>query len=272
MVDLIILGPNGAMGRALVREAVETAGINVVAGVGPPGRHYIGADLGLLAGLGREIGVEVSDSVEKVVDDGDVVLECTTPEASAAALDVCLVHGKAFVTGTTGFSSEQIQALHRAGESISVVHAANGSPVVHLLYDLLRIVTRELGKDADIDIVEVHGRNKPDAPSGTAQEIAHIISEELGYKLEEVAEYGRRGMGARSSDSIQFNSLRSGGTPSTHQVIFGFPNERLELTHRALDVQAFAGGLIRAVLFVGDKDPGYFTLDDVLSRDTRRYE
>ena len=264
MVSLVVLGPNGAMGRALVKGAVANPELNLVGGVGPRGRDYIGIDLGLLVGLGRQIGAPVVDNLEALIDDCDVVLECTTPEASSSALAVCVERGKAFVTGTTGFTADQVNALQRAGESIPVMHASNGSPVVHLLYDLIRIASRELGKDADIDIVEIHGRNKPDAPSGTAQEMAQIIAEELGYDLEGAAEYGRRGMGKRGSASIQFSSLRSGGTPSSHQVIFGLEHERLELTHRALDTAAFAGGLIEAVLFVSNQARGYFTLDDVL--------
>jgi 4-hydroxy-tetrahydrodipicolinate reductase len=197
----------------------------------------------------------------------DVLLECTKPEVSIAALRACLEYGRAFVTGTTGFSREQVLEIERAGERIPVLRASNGSPIVHLLYDLVRTVSREVGAEADIDIVEMHSRKKRDAPSGTGKEIGEIVARELGHELEEIAEYGREGWGVRAPGSIQFSSIRSGGTPSTHRIIFGFQHERLELTHRAYSAEAFAEGLIKAAVFVSSKEQGSFTLEDILGGD-----
>jgi 4-hydroxy-tetrahydrodipicolinate reductase len=263
MVRLLIVGPNGNMGRALVRAAARTPGLELVGGVGPKGRDYIGIDLGLLVGLGKHLGARVFDDIEHVIDESDVVLECTRPAVSIGVLEACLDHQTAFATGTTGFSEEQATRIRYAGDTIPVLHAANGSPIVHLLYKLVRLVSREVGEEADIDIVEMHGNAKLDAPSGTAKEIAEIIADTLGSDLDHVAEYGRRGMGQRESDSIQYNPIRSGGTPSTHRVIFGFQNERLELTHYTYNTDAFADGLIKGALFIGDKDRGFYTLRDV---------
>jgi 4-hydroxy-tetrahydrodipicolinate reductase len=262
MVKLLIVGPNGNVGRALVRAAARTPRIDLIGGVGPKGRDYIGADLGLLVGLGKYLGAKVFDNIEHVIDASDVVLECTRPAVSIAVLDACLDHQKAFATGTTGFSEEQVTRIRHAGETIPVLHAANGSPIVHLLYKLVHLVSREVGREADVDIVEMHRSTKLDAPSGTAIEIAKIITDTLGLDLDRAAEYGRRATGQRESESIQYSSIRSGGTPSTHRVIFGFPNERLELTHYAYNTDAFADGLIKAALFVGDKDRGFYTLRD----------
>jgi len=262
MVRLLIVGPNGNMGRALVRAAASTPDIDLTGGVGPKGRDYIGVDLGLLVGLGNHLGAQVFDNIERVIDESDVVLECTKPAVSITVLEACLDHRKAFATGTTGFSEEQVTRMRCAGDKIPVLQAANGSPIVHLLYELVRLVSREVGNEADVDIVEMHGSTKIDAPSGTAIEIAEIIADTLGLDLDRVAEYGRRGPGQRESESIQYSSIRSGGTPSTHRVIFGFQNERLELTHYTYNTDAFAEGLIEGALFVADQDGGFYTLRD----------
>ncbi len=267
MVNLLIVGPNGNTGRALVRCAARRADVNLVGGVGPEGRDYIGSDLGLLVGLGRRVGAHVVDDIQDIIDESNVVLECTRPEVSMEVLEACLEHGKAFATGTTGFSPEQVKRMRRAGDAIPVLHASNGSPIVHLLYDLVRLVSRRVGEEADIDIVEMHGSGKLDAPSGTAQEIGEIIAEAVGLDLDQVAEYGREGMGRRGSDSIQYSSIRSGGIPSTHQVIFGFPNERLELVHHAYNMDAFADGLIKGALFVAGQERGYYGLEDAFWAD-----
>jgi 4-hydroxy-tetrahydrodipicolinate reductase len=111
----------------------------------------------------------------------------------------------------------------------------------------------------------MHHSRKLDAPSGTAREIGQVIADELGLDLDEVAEYGREGLGRRGPRSIQFSSIRSGGVPSTHKVIFGFADERLELSHQVYTRDAFAGGLIKATLFISSKKRGYYTLKPVLS-------
>jgi 4-hydroxy-tetrahydrodipicolinate reductase len=265
MIKLLVVGPNGKMGRALVKAAAENPKIDVVAGVGPEGRDYVGMDLGLLVGLGKRIGAQVVDDIRLVIDECDVVLECTTPAASMDVLEACLEHGKAFVTGTTAFLEEQARQLRDAGDVIPVLRASNASPIVHLLYDLIRLVTRRVGEEADIDIVEMHHSRKLDAPSGTAREIGEIIAGELGLDFDEVAEYGRGGLGTRAPRSIQLNSIRSGGVPSTHKVIFGFASERLELSHQVYTRDAFAGGLIKAALFISGKKRGYYTLEAALS-------
>jgi 4-hydroxy-tetrahydrodipicolinate reductase len=264
MIKLLIVGPNGNTGRSLVKCAVRKADVDLVGGVGPKGRDYIGIDLGLLVGLGRRVGAHVVDDIQDIIDESDVVLECTRPEVSMEVLEACLAHGKAFATGTTGFSQEHVTRMRQAAEAIPILHASNGSPIVHLLYELVRLVSHKVGRAADIDIVEMHGSRKLDAPSGTAQEIGEIIADAVGVDLDQVAEYGREGMGRRKTDSIQYSSIRSGGIPSTHRVIFGFPHERLELVHHAYSMDAFAEGLIKGAIFIVGEEKGYYNLEEVL--------
>ena len=264
MVKLLIVGPNGNMGRALVKSGAKNPNVDLVGAVGPKGRPYIGSDLGLLVGLGTPLGVSVSDDLERAIEDCDVALECTKPSVSMEVLQACLKRRKAFATGTTGFTEAQEGRIQKAGESIPVLRASNGSPIVHLLFELVRLVSERVGEEADIDVIEMHARTKPDAPSGTAREIAGSIAETVGLDLDQVAEHGRVGMGTRGSSSIQFSSIRSGGTPSTHRVIFGFQNERLELAHCVYGAEAFADGLMRGAVFVAGREAGTYGLEDAL--------
>jgi 4-hydroxy-tetrahydrodipicolinate reductase len=265
MIDLLIVGPNGKMGRALVRNAVQNPDLRLVGGVGPQGRDYIGVDLGLLVGLGERVGAEVYDDIECIIPECEVVLECTRPQVSMQILEACRAYGKAFVTGTTGFSDEQIRVIEEVSRNIPLLRASNASPIVHLLYDLVRIVARRVGAQADVDIIEMHGSTKLDAPSGTALELGTMMARELGVELEEAARYGGRGEGSRAPDTIGFSSIRSGGVPSTHSVIFGFENERLELSHHAYNMDAFADGMIEAVLFIAEQPVGQYCLEDALA-------
>ena len=98
-----------------------------------------------------------------------------------------------------------------------------------------------------------------------AREIGNIIADELGLELDDLAEYGREGLGIRPRPSIQFSSIRSGGVRSTHRVIFGLENERLELSHQVYTRDAFAGGLIKAAVFISSRRRGYYTLEAALA-------
>jgi len=264
MVKVLIIGPNGKMGRAMVHSAHKNPNTLIVGGVGPKDREYIGMDLGALVGLGQNIGSKVVHDIGDIIEKCDVVLDCTRTEVSMQVLQVCMEYKRAFVTGTTGFSKAERKELKKAGKNIPVLHASNTSTIAHLLFYLVKIVAKEVGMKADIDIIEMHGNTKIDAPSGTANEIGEIISRELGLNLEKITEYGRKGKGMRSPHTIHFSSIRSGEIPSSHQVIFGFENERLELTHHAYNMNPFAEGMIESAIFINDKGPGCYDLNQVL--------
>lgn len=264
MVKVLIIGPNGKMGRAMVYSAYKNPNTLIIGGVGPKDREYIGMDLGALIGLGRNIGAKVVHDIRDIIEKCDVVLDCTMTEVSMKVLQVCLDYKRAFVTGTTGFSEAERKELTNAGQKIPVLHASNTSTIVHLLFYLVKIVAKEVGMKADIDIIEMHGNTKVDAPSGTANKIGEIISRELGLDLKKIAEYGRKGKGIRSPHTIHFSSIRSGEIPSSHKVIFGFENERLELTHHAYNMNTFSEGMIESAIFINNKDPGCYDLNQVL--------
>ncbi|MBA7556626.1 4-hydroxy-tetrahydrodipicolinate reductase [subsurface metagenome] len=130
---------------------------------------------------------------------------------------------------------------------------------------MIEALTKKLGKYADIDIIEMHDNKKPDAPSGTAKEIASIISSQLGVKLENIAEYGRKGKGIRPSQSICFSSIRSGGFPSSHKIIFGFQNEKVELQLDGYNMHPYANGIIDAAIFLSNKKPGFYSFNQVIT-------
>jgi 4-hydroxy-tetrahydrodipicolinate reductase len=265
MIKVLINGPKGKMGRAITQSAYKSSKIKVIGGIGPAGRSYIGTDLGVLVGLGNAIGAKVYDDIDQIIEKCDVVLDCTRTDVTLKLLETCLQYKKSLVTGTTGFSNKEKKQIEKAGQYIPILLASNTSKVAHVFFEIVKNLTKKLGKSADIDIIEMHDNKKPDAPSGTAKEIASIISDQLGVKLENVAEYGRRGKGIRPSQSICFSSIRSGGFPTSHKIIFGFQNEKIELQLDGYNMYAYAEGIIDAVIFLSNKKPGFYTIEQVFS-------
>ena len=250
MTNLCIIGPNGQMGRAMTRLAALRKDVTLLAAVGPKGRDYVGADLGDVTGVGKKLGVQVGDDLGRVIDPCHVVADCTAPEVSMETLDVCRRSKTAFVTGTTGFTDAQKQKIDAAGDVIPVIRAANTSRVIHILMDLLKKAVAMAGEQAQIDIIDYHGRAKTDAPSGTALELGELSAKELGVAFPQCARF-TVDQGPRPDGLIRFSSVRGGNIPSTHQVVLGFENERLELWHHAYNMDAFAGGMVDAAVFFG---------------------
>jgi 4-hydroxy-tetrahydrodipicolinate reductase len=248
----------------LTQIATDSKELELIAGVGAKDRDYIGQDLGQTALLGRNLGVFVVDNLEEVIDECDVIIDFSTREMGLKVLQLAKKHGKALVCGTTGFSSEEMKLFREAGETIPMLYAANTSKLVNVMNKLLQLATAAIGKETDIEIVEMHDRWKKDAPSGTSKEIGELIAHELGAELSNLAIYGREGTGERGKGTIGYHSVRMGDTPSSHTVFFGGFGERLEISHHSTDWRGFAKGACDCALFLAKQPPGNYSVSDVL--------
>src|SRR6516164_11567967 len=127
-----VVGCGGRMGRMLVAEIVASEGCALAGGCAKPGTGYINQDIGELAGVGR-LGISVGDDAEKLIRDSDVVIEFTTPAATAAHAAQAVGLGKPIVIGTTGLSAEEGAAVREAGRKVPIVWAPNMSLGINLL-------------------------------------------------------------------------------------------------------------------------------------------
>jgi 4-hydroxy-tetrahydrodipicolinate reductase len=240
------------MGRLVAREAVAVgallAGGTWRAGEMPPEgvAHY--ADAGALA---RHSDIVVDFTHASTV----------RPHAAALAEAGC-----AWVLGTTGLTQADQEAVRAAAGRIPVVQAANFSPGVTLLLALAARLGAALPADSyDAEIVEMHHRQKTDAPSGTALALGEAVARGRGVALERVAVRGRDGdTGPRPSGAIGFASLRGGQVVGEHTLLFAAGDEHIALTHRAFDRAVFARGAVRAALWVQGRPPGLYGMEDVL--------
>lgn len=263
-MKIIVMGPRGKMGKLITQAAASRDDMELVAAVGPKGRDYIGTDLGTVAMVGRELGVLVTDDLESVIDQGDVIIDFSTKEMGMQVLDLAVAHKKALVCGTTGFSPEEMQRFRDAAKEIPMLYAANTSKLVNVMNKLLELVTTTLKDDIDIEILEMHDQWKKDAPSGTSKEMGEIMAHALGKELEDIAVYGREGVSPREKGTIGYHSLRAGNIPSSHTVFFGGMGERLEITHHSYNWECFARGACDCAAYLADKGPGFYTIKDVL--------
>jgi len=265
MIRIAIAGVAGRMGRTLVQAVVDKNDVAVVgAGTTLPDDPQHGQDIGLISGNGV-LGVAASAALSDCLQDFDVLIDFTSPEATLEHLGICQAAGKAIVIGTTGFTPDQKQQISAAAGSMPVVMAPNMSAGVNISLKLLELAARAMGDDVDIEIVEAHHRHKKDAPSGTALRMGEVIADALGRNLNEVAVYGREGISdERDRKTIGFATIRAGDIVGDHTVIFAGNGERLEITHKASSRMTFASGAVRAAIWLSGKSPGLYSIDDVL--------
>ncbi len=236
-----IAGITGRMGRLLTEE-VAAAGATLAGGISRAG------DLAALA-MSSDVVVDFTDAAT------------ARPHATAMA-----GAGKPWVLGTSGLSPEDEAAVATAAGTIPVVYAANFATGVNLVLALAERMAAALPADAyDAEILEMHHRQKVDAPSGTAIGIGRAVARGRGTTLEAVIDSGRDGhTGPRRTGAIGFAALRGGQVVGEHTLIFAAGAEHIALTHRAFDRRAFATGAVRAALWTAGRSPGLYSMMDVL--------
>lgn len=259
-----VIGAGGRMGRMLIEAVQDNSKTMLNAAIERQGSSLVGADAGEVAAIGR-LEVKIVDDLKTVINDIDVLIDFSLPDATEQNMQICAAHNVAMVIGTTGFNEQQEQVLAKASEQIAIVYAGNYSTGVNLSLKLLGMAAKAFGKDADVEVIEAHHKHKIDAPSGTAYMMAEAVAEARGQNLKDVAIYGREGQtGAREAGTIGIHAIRGGEIIGDHTVMFIADGEVVEITHRARARMTFAAGAVRAATWVIEQQVGQYNMQDVL--------
>ena len=240
MAAIGIIGSEGRMGQTLVQA------------IGDAGHDFAG-------------GIDKGGDVAALAAKADVLVDFSAPAALQTNLDAAMAAGIPLVIGTTGLEAGHHAAIDAASKNVAVLQTGNTSLGVTLLAHLVREAASRLGDEWDIEIAEMHHRMKVDAPSGTALLLGEAAAEGRGIDLANSSERGRDGQtGARARGAIGFASLRGGTVAGDHSVIFAGDEERITLTHNAENRMIFARGAVKAAGWMIGKEPGRYTMQDVL--------
>ena len=264
MINVGVIGAGGRMGRMLIEALQDNPQTTLTAAIERQGSSLVGADAGEVAAIGR-LNVKIVDDLQSVIDDIDVLIDFSLPDATEQNMQVCAANNVAMVIGTTGFNVQQEKVLATASEQVAIVYAGNYSTGVNLSLKLLGMAAKAFGTDADVEIIEAHHKHKIDAPSGTAYMMAEAVAEARGQNLKDVAVYGREGQtGERKAGSIGIHAIRGGEIIGDHTVMFIADGEVVEITHRARARMTFAAGAVRAATWIVQQSTGQYNMQDVL--------
>lgn len=235
--------------------------------------------------MGRALRMEAGDSVAACYDvappgtppdvpmpeDIDVVIDFSLPSAWGSLDRLLDPVNCALVTGTTGLGPDQEVLLRKWATMRPVFHASNMSVGVFVLGRLLETAGMLLCGSGSgdpgfsLEVVEIHHGGKLDSPSGTALRLVEVWE---GIAGPASRTFGRSGQaGPRKPDEVGIHSLRGGDVTGEHQLHLLGPGERLVLAHSAEGRRTFAAGALRAARFVLDREPGLYSMEDMLGQE-----
>lgn len=249
MTRIILSGANGVMGRFVSECARES------------GKHMIVA--GIDINTEQRDGFHVFKDPANCVVPADVVIDFSHPSALEPLLSMAMSHRLPLVVATTGLTPAQIEKIHDATEKIPVFFTFNMTLGINLMVELAKTAARVLGDNFDVEIVEKHHNKKIDAPSGTALMLADGVSGVFDGDLQYIYER-RSSRKPRGKKEIGIHSVRGGTIVGEHDVIFAGKDEILTISHSARSKQVFAVGALRAAEFLVAKDPGLYSMSDLI--------
>lgn len=248
MVNILISGVNGKMGKNLVDLLKADEEAKVICGV----------DV-----RKEEAPFPVYENFSSVKETPDVIIDFSSPALLGDILAFAKEKHSACVLATTGYTEENLSEIKNAAKEIAVFKTANFSVGINLLVKLVKEAAEFLGEDYDVEIVEKHHNQKVDAPSGTALMLADSVNEAFGNSKNYME--GRSGKVGKRGKEIGLHSVRGGTIVGDHDVLFCGEDEIITFSHRADSKKVFASGAIRAAKFVAGKPAGMYDMKDVLS-------
>lgn len=250
MTVVCVAGATGWTGRA-VAEAVRTSSDLTLGGA--VARSAAGRDLGEAWG-GEPIGVTVAGDVERALDGVDVLVDYTAPSAVKRNVLLAIERGVHAVIGTSGLAASDFADIDAAaqGAGVGVVAAGNFSLTAAMAQAAALLVARFLPQR---EIIDYAYAGKPDAPSGTARELAErlgaVSTQELAVPVEQTVGHPE----ARGADigGTRVHSLRLPSFVVSTEVVFAEPDERLTIRHDAgASPTPYVAGTLVAVRAVAD--------------------
>ena len=254
----------GRMGRTIASLVLQDPITELTSALIRSGSGVEGEDLGEFLGFEKS-GKKTTSNLDQFIQSSDAIIDFSSPSLSLQIAEKCAEFKKILVCGTTGFSDAEKQKFSSFAKDTVIIWSSNMSLGVNLLMNLTEKVAGILHDDFDVEIVEMHHKNKVDAPSGTALSLGSAVAKGRGVDLQNVGKMARFGKDAkRQKGEIGFFAIRGGDVIGDHTVIFAGEGERIELTHKASNRDIFAKGAIRAAIWGSAKEAGFYSMRDVL--------
>ena len=176
-------------------------------------------------------------------------MDYTSDEAVRANTLAAVQRGVSVVIGTSGLSAEDFADIERAATAagVGVVASGNFSLTAAMAQAAALLVARHLPYR---EVIDYASAGKPDAPSGTARELAERLGEVSPNSVDVPVGQTRGRVEARGTTvaGTQVHSVRLPSFVVSTEVLFALPDERLSIRHDAGGTPIpYVGGTLLAV-------------------------
>ena len=261
-INVVILGASGKMGENLIKTVDEHSVCCLHAAI-------VRKESSVLAqpvNISSDVPINFSVMDAATIQSSDVLIDFSSPEATLTHAALAVEHKKPIVIGTTGFSDEQLAQLEAFSKQVPLVVAPNMAIGVNVMLKALGYVSRLIGQQSDIEIIESHHRYKKDAPSGTALKMGEVIAQAQSLNFNDVAQFSYdRVVEKRDRKTIGFSSIRAGNVIGEHQALFALEGEQIEISHKSSSRQVYAQGAVEAAIWLIKQPNGFYDMQDVLN-------
>lgn len=252
-IRVVMAGATGWVGKALIPAIIAQKDFTLAGAVS---RSAAGQDAGSVVGIDAN-GVVVAASLdEALAAPSDVVVDYTKPNVVKANTMLAISKGRHVVIGTSGLGASdyaEIDAAARAS-GVGVLAAGNFSITATLMKRFALMAAKYV---PDVEVIDYASAKKPDAPSGTARELAEALAEVRGKssarpKSEVSGVPETRGGTVGAGEGVQVHALRLPSYILSCEALFGLPDERLTIRHDAGSSAApYVAGTLLAIRRVG---------------------
>ena len=246
MIRIAIVGCTGKLGSAIMKNALNSADIEVAYAIARKGNRFVGKKISEIIGGKNEL--MIIDDIESA-ENCDIYIDCTNAETfMSSSYSKYKKMLKPLIIATTAFSLEDIGKINQLATSIPIFMTGNFSVALHDFIETIKFYARRISLDTDIQIVEYHHNQKKDAPSGTALMIKDAL---LSANT------------AIAKDKVSICSVRCGNIFGEHEVFFAnCKDEVITFKHQVSSREPFADGAIEVSKWLINQSKGLYNMDD----------
>ncbi len=264
--NICIAGVTGWAGSALAK-AVHQADDLVLGGA--IARNSAGKTVAEVLGLDGADVVIAPTVTPETLTGMDVLMEYTKPDIAMHNIMTALDAGVHVVVGTSGLTEEDYRHINAKAvtKNLGVLAVGNFALTVVLLQKFAQMAAKYIPQ---WEIIDYAHDDKIDAPSGTARELAHRLSQVRSSQLTIPLSDTRGEVEARGTDinGSQIHSIRLPGYNISAEVIFGMPDQKLTIRHDSgASAQPYVEGALLALRKVDSFTGLRRGLDQVLDLD-----
>ena len=242
-ISLLISGISGKLGKVIAEELKNTKEILLVAGQASSTNNNLGKPLNSF--LSTNSKANLITDFSDINDFIDVVIDVSAVDNFENITEFCKKNNLPLILASTGHSEDQLALLENYCVDFPILIAPNLSLGINLLKKSLLPLkgSRSINR---IEITETHHKEKKDAPSGTAKDLAKFIDKFLDLNIK-----------------TKINFIRDDSSVGIHEIKISLDDDELILTHNAYDRKIFANGAIKAIQWISSQEPGLYSMQDI---------